>query len=186
MGPVSATLLISSNDPDDAVREVLLIGTVPPTERDIVVPEEVDLGRILSQDTFELTISNGGGSDLTIGAVSFTGPNAGAFSVVDPPGSIPMLSDIFLQIEIDPAGLDGLISATLQIESNDPDTPTAEIQIIAEALGDPDQFYPILSVQSSSSTNDLWPASNLIQGPGVGFSEVQPQERTAGGAGGGK
>ena len=184
VGPVSATLLISSNDPDDAVREVLLIGTVPPTERDIVVPEEVDLGRILSQDTFELTISNGGGSDLTIGAVSFTGPNAGAFSVVDPPGSIPMLSDIFLQIEIDPAGLDGLISATLQIESNDPDTPTAEIQIIAEALGDPDQFYPILSVQASSSTNDLWPASNLIQGPGVGFSEVQPHERTAGGPGG--
>jgi hypothetical protein len=183
-GPVSATLLISSNDPDDAVREVLLTGTVPPTEQDIVVPGAVDRGRILSLDTFGLTITNGGGSDLTISGVSFTGPNAGAFSVVNPPGSIPMLSDELFQIEIDPAGLDGLISATLQIESNDPDTPTAEVQISAEALGDADQFYPISSVQSSTSANDLWPVSNLIQGPGAGFSDVQPHEKTAGGAGG--
>ncbi len=183
-GPVSATLLISSNDPDDAVREVLLTGTVPPTEQDIVVPGSVDRGRITSLDIFDLTITNGGGSDLTISGVSFTGPNAGAFSVVNPPSSIPMLSDELFQIEIDPAGLDGPISATFQIESNDPDTPTAEVQISAEVLGDADQFYPIASVQASTSGNDLWPASNLIQGPGVGFSDVQPHEKTAGGAGG--
>lgn len=184
VGPVSATLQISSNDPDDAVREVLVTGSVPPTEQDIVVPGPVDRGRIASLDSFDLTITNGGGSDLTIIGASFTGPNAGAFSVINPPASIPMLSDELFQIQIDPSGLDGPISATLQIESDDPDTRTAEVVITADVLGDADQFYPIASVESSTAANDLWPVANLIQGPGVGFSDAQPHEKLAGGAGG--
>jgi hypothetical protein len=35
-------------------------------------------------------------------------------------------------------------------------------------------FYPISSVTSSTSATDLWPASNLIQGPGVGFDAAEP------------
>ena len=38
-------------------------------------------------------------------------------------------------------------------------------------------FYPIASVDSNTSATDLWPASNLIQGPGVGFDEAEPHDK---------
>lgn len=45
-------------------------------------------------------------------------------------------------------------------------------------------FITPVSVTSSSNddaTPDLWPASNLIQGPGVGFNAEAPYEKLAGG-----
>ena len=46
------------------------------------------------------------------------------------------------------------------------------------------EFYPITSVSSSTDASDLWPASNLIQGPGVGFDAAAPHDKTLGGADG--
>ncbi|MEZ6117525.1 MAG: PEP-CTERM sorting domain-containing protein [Pirellulaceae bacterium] len=45
-------------------------------------------------------------------------------------------------------------------------------------------FYPISSVSSSTGDTDLWPASNLIQGPGVGFDAAEPHDKLVGGADG--
>ena len=45
-----------------------------------------------------------------------------------------------------------------------------------------DDFYPIASVASSTSASDLFPAANLIQGPGVGFDAAAPYNRLLGGA----
>ena len=45
-------------------------------------------------------------------------------------------------------------------------------------------FYPIAAVESSTAATDLWPASNLIQGPGVGFDANEPHDKTLGGADG--
>ena len=45
-----------------------------------------------------------------------------------------------------------------------------------------DEFYPISSVSSSTGANDLWPASNLIQGPGVGFADTAPYDKISGGS----
>ncbi len=39
-------------------------------------------------------------------------------------------------------------------------------------------FYPISGISSSTGGNDLWPASNLIQGPGVGFDAAEPHTKT--------
>ena len=47
-----------------------------------------------------------------------------------------------------------------------------------------DQFYPISSVAASTQDSDLWPVSNLIQGPGTGFNAEEPYEKIAGGPGG--
>lgn len=44
-------------------------------------------------------------------------------------------------------------------------------------------FFTPVSV-TTTSTGDLWPVSNLIQGPGVGFDAAAPHNRTASGAGG--
>ena len=43
------------------------------------------------------------------------------------------------------------------------------------------EFHPIASVTSSTS-NDLWPVSNLIQGPGEGFAAGEPHDQLGSGA----
>jgi len=45
-----------------------------------------------------------------------------------------------------------------------------------------DDFYPISAVSASTSATDLWPASNLIQGPGVGIDANEPHDKILGGA----
>lgn len=39
------------------------------------------------------------------------------------------------------------------------------------------EFYPITSVTSSSAADDLFPAANLIEGPGVGYQAEAPYDR---------
>lgn len=45
-------------------------------------------------------------------------------------------------------------------------------------------FYPIAGVTASTDATDLWPSSNLIQGPGVGFDAAEPHDKLVGGADG--
>jgi len=42
-------------------------------------------------------------------------------------------------------------------------------------------FYSISSAKSSTGASDLWPASNLIQGPGVGFDAAGTNDKLLGG-----
>ena len=44
----------------------------------------------------------------------------------------------------------------------------------------PIEFFPIAAAESSTGASDLWPASNLIQGPGVDFAANEPNEHVAG------
>ena len=44
-------------------------------------------------------------------------------------------------------------------------------------------FHPINAV-STNTTGDLWPVSNLIQGPGTGFANTEPHDQTGSGSGG--
>ena len=46
------------------------------------------------------------------------------------------------------------------------------------------EFYEIESVTVTTEDTDLWPISNLIQGPGVGFDDAEPYDSLGGGAGG--
>lgn len=55
----------------------------------------------------------------------------------------------------------------------------AVVSIAASASAE--DFYPISSIQSSTKASDLWPASNLIQGPGVGFDAASPNTKLLGG-----
>ncbi len=57
----------------------------------------------------------------------------------------------------------------------------AMVAILAGSTVAADQFYPISSVSSSTQDSDLWPVSNLIQGPGTGFNADAPYEKLAGG-----
>lgn len=51
--------------------------------------------------------------------------------------------------------------------------------VLCSQVAAQDSFYPISSVSSSTEADDLWPVSNLIQGPGVGFNASAPYEKTS-------
>ncbi|MGC6565158.1 MAG: choice-of-anchor D domain-containing protein [Akkermansiaceae bacterium] len=94
--------------------------------------------------THDLPALNTGDQDLEVSSVTFTGPNAAAFSTVTPlPASITPFSNGPLQIQFDPAGLGGPISAIATIQSNDPDQPSAQVNLTGTlpALG-PDLVAP--------------------------------------------
>jgi hypothetical protein len=44
------------------------------------------------------------------------------------------------------------------------------------------EFHPILGVTSPSPESDLWPVSNLAQGPGTGFASDDPHDQLGSGA----
>jgi hypothetical protein len=43
-------------------------------------------------------------------------------------------------------------------------------------------FYTIDSISSSTQATDLFPANNLIQGPGAGFDASEPHDKTNSGS----
>jgi hypothetical protein len=181
-GPISATLQISSDDPDTPTAEVMLTaeGLGGP---DLVVPAPlIDRGRSSGVRTLAFNLRNAGGFELSISGATFTGADAAAFSVTNTPATIAPQDFEKIEVQIDTTGRSGPMSATLQIMSDDTDSPTTEVEIAAFAINEPDTFHTIDSVTASTDANDLWPSSNLIQGPDVGFSAALPHERLLGGA----
>ncbi|MFN0126817.1 MAG: hypothetical protein ACKV19_09060, partial [Verrucomicrobiales bacterium] len=43
------------------------------------------------------------------------------------------------------------------------------------------EFFPVVNVTSTTQDSDLWPVANLIQGPGVGFSDTEPHDQLGAG-----
>jgi hypothetical protein len=60
-------------------------------------------------------------------------------------------------------------------------TACATVAVLATAAGAA-TFYPISAVTSSTAASDLFPASNLIQGPGVGYDSLEPHSQLGAGA----
>ncbi|RPH77492.1 MAG: choice-of-anchor D domain-containing protein, partial [Planctomycetaceae bacterium] len=173
-GPISATLHIQSNDADTPEATVMLTGTLPALEPDISVPAQVTLASDGMPETVDVVVSNVGQQALNLSGVVVTGANAGAFLVVTQPVSIVAGGMGTIQVSFDPAGLPGgAVDATLQITSNDPDSPLVNIPIVGGVAA---EFYPIVSVTSATegAGADFFPAVNLIQGPGVGFGSGWP------------
>lgn len=52
--------------------------------------------------------------------------------------------------------------------------------IAAAQTASADNFFPIVSVTSATSAQDLFPAARLIEGPGVGFTAAEPHTRLGG------
>jgi len=94
----------------------------------IALPANVGLDLDGSVQTFDVAIGNLGATRaLTINGISFTGVHAGAFSELSAPASLAPGGNGIIQISFNPTGLSGTISAGLQVQSTDPDTPTAVV-----------------------------------------------------------
>ena len=165
-GAVSATLTITSNDPDTPVAEILLTGQLPELGPDISVPSEIMFVGTGAAQTIPVTVTSAGRAQLDLSGATITGTNESAFSVTSLPPSIPGLAMADIEIAFDPSGLPpGPVSATVQISSNDPDTPVADV-LLTGGVGT--EFHTITSVTLTNSS-EFFAKDNLIQGIGNGF-----------------
>jgi hypothetical protein len=171
-GPIEATMVVTTNDPDQPSIEISLSGSLPALGPDLIVTSPATL--VLAEtgvQSFNLSISNGGGSALTITAVTPTGADSGAVSVTSFPPTIEVGATADIVIAIDPlqAG-PGALDVTLEIASDDESDPTTPLVIDA---GLPVAFSPVAAVFANDVFANYF-ATNLIQGIGVGFETGWP------------
>ena len=161
-GVKSATLRIESNDPDEEFFDVDLDGTTP-TDID-VVPAEWDYYIVDVGDEKDKTfaVSNVGGADLNITGISLEGANADQFNIQsgDTPPSLPLKPGDpphEIKVRFAPTSA-GIKSATLRIDSNDPDENENpfDVPLSGRTLQDidvdpPEWDYEIVTVGDSKS-----------------------------------
>jgi len=138
-GTDSAQVEIPSNDPDENPIYLDLDGEEDPTPDIEVDPLTVDFGQVdvTSWWTETVTVSNVGTADLDVSALTLTGSadftwsSAALPAVLAPGGS----GAVYVTYEPTDHGAD---TATLTIDSDDPDEPSVDVTITGEATPYPD------------------------------------------------
>lgn len=178
-GPIEATMVVETNDPDQATIEIPLSGTLPALGPDLVVTSPTTLTVAeTGLQSLNVPISNGGGSPLTITEVTLIGDDASAVSVTSFPPSIDVGGSGEIVISFDPSQAGpGAIEVTLEVASDDITEPTTSIALDA---GLPLIFSPITAVVANDVFANYF-ASNLIQGIGIGFESGWPHNGIGGG-----
>ncbi|MEW6210199.1 MAG: choice-of-anchor D domain-containing protein [Acidobacteriota bacterium] len=100
----------------------------PPVPVIMVAPDMVDFGTVNVMATATVTVSNAGGANLVISAI--TGPNA-PFSLVDPPAlpvTIAPAQSIDLTVKFTPTAA-ALFTGSFTLSSNDPARPSVEVPL---------------------------------------------------------
>jgi hypothetical protein len=125
VGPKTAALRLTTDDPDEGVVDVPLHGTGTLLVRDIAVaPESYSFGtHVVGTDvTQSFVVTNTGTTNLLVGAPTLTGPGVEAFSLVGGQSGFTLAPGTSTTIEIrfNPSTA-GPKNATLTIPSDDPD-----------------------------------------------------------------
>ncbi len=135
-GAFTASLLIASDDPDEATREITLNGTgLAP---DIAVtPVSYYYGTIAvgSYSSKVFTISNSGNVNLDVSSVSLSGGNADQYAISDDAGgsfSVAPAGSETITVQFMPTSA-GSKSATVVISSNDPGEPSKNVPLLGTA-----------------------------------------------------
>jgi len=128
-GLKTATLEIDSNDPDTPTLEISLTAALPATTPDISVaqtPIEFGSIKVGKKVTKTLKITNNGTGDLVI---TLSGLEETDFSIQGSSSvTIKAKKSYSLKVLFTPTSAE-LKTATLEITSNDPDTPTIDISL---------------------------------------------------------
>lgn len=148
-GVRSASLDITSDDPDTSTVSTALSGTGLSLPQDIALnPSSVDFGTVAvgsSSPASTVSIANNGGTDLVVSGISLTGADAAEFSLDangggSPCGSTtPVISagnSCTVAVTFSPASA-VTKNASLDIASNDPDTPTASVSLTGAGSATP-------------------------------------------------
>jgi hypothetical protein len=197
-GQETATLQIDSNDSDTSSIEVSSTGTGVAYPDIFVSLATHDFGNVSTgspSEQVEISISNTGQGDLNISSAQLSGSEAGMFSWAlggsNPCSSFPttLSSDASctLIVQFTPASL-GQKSATLIINSNDPDTPASDVLLSGTGVT-PDIFVspnsqdfgsvdvgnssaPQQFTLSNNGTGDLVVSSMAISGGDAGMFNI--------------
>lgn len=140
-------ITVSANDGTQTQTVQLdLNGTVVPSQADLVMPAPVGGGSTVDfGDTrFDTPIGGGirffnqGTEDLIFSDIRFTGADAGDFSITTTNCvRVPAQQECIETVTFTPSGT-GTKSATLQVSTNDPDTPVATLSFTATSSTDND------------------------------------------------
>lgn len=150
-GQKQARVVLVTNDPNRARIEIPLTGNgVRPNEADIEVnPPSISFAAtdVGSSRSEKLRIENRGGADLVISATPLSGNGKDAFIVRDG-GSMTIVPNAFVDVTIEfHPEANQPYSATLYIESNDPDIPSFPVLLYGLGKGD---ISPIIELEKLS------------------------------------
>lgn len=149
--------------------------------KNLSFPNAVEFGVADKKKTFSVVLKNYGTEAVTLSSRSLDGANAGAFTILSAPASLPAVSQALVTLEFNPAVATlGPQEAFLRIASNDTKNPAVSIQISGEYVTIPDKFYPVISAASNTDATDYYKASGLINGIGAGFGDQQPHDQIDG------
>lgn len=133
----TATIIITSNDPDQGTASVLLTGTGTPS----VVPhisadkESLDFKTVIvgSSRTLSVTISNTGIDDLVVSNLLISGSSLFDLNELVPetPFTVSIGSSVIIPVDFVPYSAEPS-AGTLTIESDDPDQPELDVSLSAE------------------------------------------------------
>lgn len=131
-GDQSATLTIESGDTENPVVDVPLTGTsvIAPVPEITVTPEDVSFGSVTLGETAtaQVTIANEGNASLMINAIEIAGANSSDFTQTNDCTTVAQDASCTVEISFMPSAAGGR-SATLNIASDDPETPEVAVAL---------------------------------------------------------
>jgi hypothetical protein len=166
-GTLTATLTLTTNDPSAPSFDVdLSVGVSDPK---IFIDPALDFGSSATLQAPEAGLifvdNDGGATNLTVGSPVLSGPGAAAFSVTSLPAPIAPGAFDTLEVTFDPPA-SGYYTATLELTTNDPFSPTVAVQLRGELTGD--LILPVtVSGVSTELTEFGRSASNSVNGSGL-------------------
>ncbi len=138
VGPDPGTLEIASDDPDENPVSVALSGTSTGGPQDIdVAPLALDFGAVTVSvtQTLTATLTNLGGTDLTVSGLAMTGSLDFALNPAAPATPFIVAAGASRDLPVDYTPLEeGTDSGTLDIASDDPDEPLVSVSLAGTGL----------------------------------------------------
>ncbi len=165
-GPKTATLRLTSDDPNESSVDVALGGTGITSPDIAVTPTSHGYGNVSlgTSVTRDFTVSNTGTGNLVVGASTLTGPDAGAFAFVSGQAGFTIAPGASSRIDVSfSPSTEGLQSVTLTIPSDDPDEDPILIPLTGTGIVVPATPPTLEEVREggSASTSSVTTATNL-------------------------
>lgn len=146
-GDQSATLSIESGDAENPVVDVPLTGTsvLAPVPEITVTPEDVSFGSVMLGETAtaQVTIANDGTASLMINAIEIAGTNSSDFTQTNNCTTVAQDESCTVDISFMPSAAGGR-SATLNIASDDPETPDVSVALSGQGNDGSDNVLEVL------------------------------------------
>ena len=146
-GDQNATLTIESGDAENPVVNVPLTGTsvLAPVPEITVTPEDVSFGSVMLGETAtaQVTIANEGNASLMINAIEIVGTNSSDFTQTNDCTTVAQEESCTVELSFMPAATGGR-NATLNIASDDPETPDVSVSLSGQGNDGSDDVLEVL------------------------------------------